>query len=91
MSGQNQAQVIVYGTSWCAFCHAETQWLNQLGIPYTKKNIETDNTALEELLKKTGGEQNVPITDIGGDIIVGFDRPKILVALKARGIYTSDS
>ena len=88
MSDQSQPKVTVYSTSWCAFCHTEMQWLDQLGVPYIEKNIETDAAALEELLEKTGGEQNAPITDIGGDIIAGFDRPRILAALKAHGIYT---
>lgn len=87
-SGQN-AKVIVYSTSWCAFCHTEMEWLKKLGIDFVAKDIETDPSAKEELLSKNGGNfQGVPVTDVCGEIILGFDRPKLQDALKKNGLMS---
>lgn len=78
-------QIIIYGASWCAYCHSEMQWLDKLGFSYIYKDIEADEAAYDELTEKSG-EPNVPVTDIAGEIISGFDRPKIQNAIKAHGI-----
>jgi len=80
-------QITIYSTSWCAFCHTEMQWLDKLGIPYVAKDVEADKEAYEELLVKNGGNYTgVPVTDIAGDIILGFDRPRIQDAIKKHEI-----
>lgn len=80
-------KVIVYQTSWCAFCHTEMQWLDRLGVPYVAKDIEADPAAHEELMKKIGGDfKGVPVTDIAGDIILGFDRPKLQDSINRHGL-----
>ena len=83
----NDEKVIVYTTSWCAFCHTEMQWLDRLGIKYTTKDIEADDEAHKELMKKIDGDfRGVPVTDIAGDIILGFDRPQLQESLKTHGL-----
>ncbi len=73
--------VTIYSTSWCAFCATEKQWMDKLGVKYISKNIEEDKDAEKELLEKLGGNfQGVPVTDVAGDIILGFDRPKLQAA-----------
>jgi glutaredoxin len=80
-------QVIIYRTSWCAFCHTEAQWLERLGIPFVEKDIEADPEANAELMKKINNDfRGVPVTDVAGDIILGFDRPKLQDAIKAHNI-----
>mgnify|MGYP002635533034 CR=1 FL=1 len=87
MSDSTDEQVIIYSTTWCAFCHTEAQWLDHLGIPYVIKDIEQDKEAYDELMKKSDGNfSGVPITDVGGKLIVGFDRPKLTEAMKAIGL-----
>lgn len=82
-----KAGITIYSTSWCAFCHTEMQWLDKLGIPYVAKDVEADKDAYDELLEKNGGNYTgVPVTDIAGDIILGFDRPKIQDAIKRHEI-----
>lgn len=80
-------KITVYSTSWCAFCHTEMQWLDKLGIPYIAKDVEADKEAYAELLEKNGGNYTgVPVTDIAGDMILGFDRPKLQDAIKRHDI-----
>ena len=81
------SKVIVYSTSWCAFCNTEKQWLDKLGVEYESKNIEEDQDANKELLEKVNGNfQGVPVTDINGTLILGFDRPQLEEALEANGL-----
>ena len=81
------AKVTVYSTSWCAFCHTEMEWLKKLGVEFVAKDIEAEPAARDELLGKNGGNfQGVPVTDINGELILGFDRPKLEDALRRNGL-----
>ena len=82
--------VTIYSTPWCAFCRTEKQWLESLGVSFAAKDIEEDEGAKDELLDKLGGQfQGVPTTDIAGEIIIGFDRPKLQAALQKAGLITA--
>ncbi len=74
--------VTIYSADWCAFCHAAKQYFDKLGVKYTDKNIERDVAAAREAVDKSH-QMGIPVIDIGGQIIVGFDRPKIDAALAA--------
>ena len=63
--------VKVYTTPTCAYCHALMDWLESKGIEY----VEMDAT-------KEADIKTVPVTEINGERIVGFDRPAIKRALK---------
>ena len=80
--------VTIYSASWCAFCHAAMQYLDKIGVEYTKKDVEENREYAEESVSKSG-QMGIPVLDIGGDIVVGFDRPKIDAALKAHNIVKS--
>ncbi len=83
------AKVTVYSTSWCAFCHTEMEWLKKLGVEFNVKDIEAEPAARDELLSRNGGNfQGVPVTDIAGEMILGFDRPKLEDALRKNGLIT---
>jgi glutaredoxin len=81
------AKITIYSTTYCAFCKTEKQWLDKLGFAYVEKNVETDADAYQELVKKNGGPfSGVPITDVDGDLVLGFDRLKIDRLIKEKGI-----
>ena len=81
------SRIIVYSAPWCAFCKTEKQYLEHLGVDFTVRDIEQDKRAMEKLLEKVGGEtSSVPVTDIDGIIIRGFDRAKIDAALRDKGL-----
>lgn len=84
------AQVTIYSTTWCAFCKTEKQYLDRLGVAYIEKDIETDKEAYEELMAKSSGAyQGVPVTDIAGELVLGFDRPKIDALVKEKGLVAA--
>jgi glutaredoxin 3 len=75
-------KIIVYSATWCAFCHMAKKYFDSLGVAYTDRDVESDPTAANESVSKSG-QMGIPVIDIDGQIIVGFDRPKIDAALKA--------
>lgn len=82
--------VTIYTTTFCAFCATEKQWLDKLGVKYVAKNIEEDEAASKELIEKIGGNfQGVPVTDIAGEMILGFNRPALQDALTKNDLIPS--
>lgn len=78
----SKPSVTVYSATWCAFCHAAKDYFDKLGVKYTDKDVEVDMQNGVEAVQKSG-QRGIPVIDIDGDIIIGFDRPKIDAVLKA--------
>ncbi len=76
----NQPNITVYSATWCAFCKAAKDYFDKLGVKYTDKDVDTDPTFMTEAVDKSG-QRGIPVIDINGKIIVGFDRPAIDAAL----------
>lgn len=76
----NTKQVTIYTAGWCAFCHAAKDYMDKHGIKYTDKDVEHDPKAMQESIDKSG-QMGIPVIDIEGRIIIGFDRPQIDDAL----------
>ncbi len=72
--------ITVYTTPTCAFCHAVKEYFKSKKVEYTEKDLTQDETAAKWVLENTG-QLAVPVVDINGKIIVGFDRPSIDHAL----------
>jgi len=72
--------IIVYGAEWCGFCHVAMQYFDKIGQKYEYRNVDENRDWLNESVTKSG-QLGIPVLDIDGDIIVGFDRPKIDAAL----------
>ena len=75
------ATITIYSTPTCGFCHMLKEYLKGRKIPYIEKDITTDELAYNWVQEKTGMSA-VPVTDIGGEVIIGFDRPRIDLALR---------
>ena len=83
---EEKSPVIIYSTNWCAYCKMARQYMSTKQVPVIEKNIEEDPTAHDELMQKIGGNfRGVPVIDIAGNIVLGFDRPTIDRQLKANG------
>ena len=81
------SNIIVYGAPWCAFCHTAMDYLDKLKVKYEYKDVEKDPAAGLEAVEKSD-QRGIPVLDIKGDIILGFDRPKIDAALKTHKLVT---
>jgi glutaredoxin len=76
-----EGPIIVYETSWCGVCKQLEAYLDRKGVQYVKKDIEKDRAAAAELAakaKKAGVPTgSVPMIDVGGELLRGFDRARL--------------
>jgi glutaredoxin-like YruB-family protein len=72
--------VKIYSTPTCPYCQRAKQFLSENGIPYENINVSVDSQAAEEMIQKSS-QMGVPVLDIEGQIIVGFDKERIKRAL----------
>ena len=68
--------IIIYSTPTCHYCHMAKDYLNAKGIKFTDYNVATDLEKRKEMLEKTG-QMGVPVIDVDGKIMVGFDEGKL--------------
>jgi len=66
-------QVTVYITSWCPACRMTTDYLKKKRIPFTVKDIEKNEAYMREMIQKVGAYRGVPVLDINGRILLGFN------------------
>ena len=84
--------VIVYSISNCPKCAAAKALLRRKNIEFEDFNVQEDkekNTEVMQKMKASGistDEINAPVIDIEGIIIHGFDKEKIISALKEKGL-----
>ena len=70
----------VYTTSSCPWCLKVKNYLRSKNVSFEEVNVGDDMLAREEMLKKSK-QMGVPVLDINGTVIIGFDKPAIDVAL----------
>lgn len=75
-----EKSVKVYSTPTCPWCVRVKQFLQENNIAFENVDVSTDQAGAEEMIQKSG-QMGVPVLDIGGEIIVGFDKEKIKAAL----------
>lgn len=73
-------KVTVYGTPTCPFCVRTKQYLKDNNIEFTDYNVGADEAKAQEMIKRSG-QMGVPVIDIDGQIIIGFDKERINGAL----------
>lgn len=69
-------KITIYSTPSCPYCVMVKDFLKSRNIEFTDFNVAEDENARNEMIKKTN-QMGVPVIDIDGEIIIGFDRPKI--------------
>lgn len=72
--------VKVYSTPICPYCITLKEFLKENSIEFEDIDVAKDNKALEEMIAKSG-QMGVPVVDVDGEVIIGFDREKIIAAL----------
>lgn len=72
--------VKVYSTSVCPWCDKAKDYLKRKEVEFTQVNVQEDMEAREEMIAKSK-QMGVPVLDINGTIIVGFDKKAIDAAL----------
>ena len=72
--------VTIYSTPTCHFCHMAKDFFKANNVAFTDKNAAADPVARKEAMDKSG-QLGVPVIDIDGKIIVGFNEPELKAAL----------
>ncbi len=64
--------VVIYTTPWCGWCRRTRAFLDERGVRYVDKNIEANDAFRDELIRKTG-RTSIPVVEIGGELIRGYN------------------
>ena len=73
-------KVVIYSTPTCPFCIRAKQFLKENVIALEDIDVSGDQAAAQRMIDRSG-QMGVPVLDIDGEIVVGFDKEKIKEAL----------
>lgn len=73
---KKQPRVLMFSTPSCSFCVKAKRYFRQKGVRFRDIDVSRDQAAARDMQRRSG-QMGVPVIDIGGHIIVGFDKPKI--------------
>ncbi len=68
--------ITIYSTPTCGYCNIAKQYFRKNNIPFKDYNVAQDRAKADEMVSKSG-QMGVPVIDINGKIIVGFNQPEI--------------
>lgn len=75
--------VKIFSTPSCLYCFTLREFLKEKGIKFEDIDVSKDDKARDEMIKKSGAME-VPIVEIDGEIVVGFDKGKIVKLLNIK-------
>ncbi len=67
------AKITIYTTPTCVYCKMTKAFFKEHNVTYEEKDVASDHALAEEMVKKSG-QMAVPVIDIDGKILVGFDK-----------------
>jgi len=70
------AKAIVYSTPTCPYCVTLKEFLKENNVEFDDIDVSADPSKADEMIKKSG-QMGVPVVDINGTIVIGFDKEKI--------------
>lgn len=77
------SKVKIFLTPGCPYCFTLKEFLKEHNIKFKEIDVSKDEKAREEMIKKTG-KMEVPVVEIDGQIVVGFDKEKICKLLNIK-------
>ena len=73
--------ITMYSTPTCTYCRKAKDWFRENHIKFTEYDISRDQRRADEMMRKSG-QMGVPVIDVNGRVIVGFNQPEIERALR---------
>lgn len=70
------AKVTIYSTPFCVYCKMAKEFFRAHDIAYEEKDVAVDLAARNDMIR-TSGQMGVPVIDIDGSIVVGFDQGRL--------------
>jgi glutaredoxin 3 len=83
MAGPKEHVVIIYSTPNCQYCSMAKGYFKDKGIPFTDYDVSKDQAKGREMVQKTE-QGGVPVIEIDGRLIIGFDKRLIEETLKKK-------
>ena len=80
---KSQPRVRVFSSASCPYCFTLMEFLKENNIEFEEIDVSKDKKARDEMIKKTG-RLEAPILEIDGQIVVGFDKEKIVKLLNIK-------
>jgi glutaredoxin 3 len=80
---KSMPKVKIYTTPTCPFCFLAKEYLKEKGIEFEEVDVSKNEAAAMEMIQKSG-QMGVPVIEIDGQIVVGFDKEKIDELLKLK-------
>lgn len=77
---KKHANVKIYSTPTCPYCKLAKEFMTEKGVEYENIDVSTDTAAAQEMIKKSG-QMGVPVIEVDGKIIVGFDKEQLAKVL----------
>lgn len=69
-------KVIVYSTPTCPYCTMAADWLKENNIEFEYVDVAANQERAQEMIKKSG-QMGVPVIDVDGQIVIGFNKEKL--------------
>lgn len=66
----------IYSTPTCPWCKKAKAYLTEKGIAFESVDVSSDEKSQKEMIEKSG-QMGVPVLDIDGKVVIGFDKEKI--------------
>ncbi len=74
-------KIKLYSTPSCIYCHMAKQFFEENNINFEYIDVSANQEAAKEMVQKSG-QMGVPVIEINGEIVIGFDEPKIQSLIK---------
>jgi glutaredoxin-like YruB-family protein len=83
MDKKSQPKIRVFSTPGCPYCYTLKEFLKSHNFEFEDIDVSKDENAAKEMIEKSG-QMGVPVVDIDGQIVVGFDKEKICQLLNIK-------
>jgi len=80
---KSQSKIRVFSAPGCPYCYTLKEFLKEHNIEFEDIDVSKDEKALKEMIEKSG-QMGVPVVDIDGEIVIGFDKEKICQLLNIK-------
>ena len=76
-------KVLIYTTNTCVFCKKAKEFFKEHKVEYKEVDVGKDVNAANAMIEKSG-QMGVPVIEVNGKIIIGFDKPALMKELKIK-------
>ena len=77
------ANVTIYTTPTCVYCREAKEFFKEHNVEYEEKDVVQDEQARNDMIQKSG-QMGVPVIDVNGEIIIGYNKKKLAELLGIR-------